>query len=132
MDRLMASPSPAPPPSWVRAGSGLAEKFPGFLGPGWVRPREGSDEWHMLYRFDSEASLARWEASEQRTWWLGSAQGIVGESRRELRMGILAAMVARQKSYHLFKGSYLFLLAFCRLEPLFGLVIFHGRVNRHK
>ena len=74
--------------AWVRAGSALAEKFPGFLGTGWVRPREGSDEWHMLYRFDCEASLARWEASEQRTWWLGSAQGIVGESRRELRTGI--------------------------------------------
>lgn len=74
--------------AWVRAGSALAERFPGFLGTGWVRPREGSDEWHMLYRFDSERSLARWEASEQRAWWLGSAQGIVGESRRELRTGI--------------------------------------------
>lgn len=74
--------------AWVRAGSSLAERFPGFLGTGWVRPGRLSDEWHMLYRFDSEESLARWEASEQRAWWLGSAQGIVGESRRELRTGI--------------------------------------------
>lgn len=74
--------------AWVRAGSSLAERFPGFLGTGWVRPSRLSDEWHMLYRFDSEESLARWEASEQRAWWLGSAQGIVGESRRELRTGI--------------------------------------------
>jgi len=53
-----------------------------------VRPGVASDEWHMLYRFDSDASLAVWEASSQRAWWLDSAQGLVGESRRELRTGI--------------------------------------------
>jgi antibiotic biosynthesis monooxygenase (ABM) superfamily enzyme len=74
--------------AWVRAGSALAERFPGFLGTGWVRPSVGSDEWHMLYRFDSPASLGAWEASEQRAWWLGSAQGLVGESLRERRTGI--------------------------------------------
>jgi antibiotic biosynthesis monooxygenase (ABM) superfamily enzyme len=74
--------------AWVRAGSALAERFPGFLGTGWVRPSVASDEWHMLYRFDSEASLGAWEASDQRAWWLGSAQGLVGESLRERRTGI--------------------------------------------
>ena len=74
--------------AWVRAGSSLAERFPGFLGTGWVRPGGRSEEWHMLYRFDSDASLAGWEASPQRAWWLGSAQGLVGESRRERRTGI--------------------------------------------
>lgn len=74
--------------AWVRAGSALAERFPGFLGTGWVRPSTDSVEWHMLYRFDSEESLAAWEASDQRSWWLGSAQGIVGESHKELRTGI--------------------------------------------
>ena len=74
--------------AWVRAGSSLAERFPGFLGTGWVRPGADSDEWHMLYRFDSDESLARWEASEQRTWWLGAAQGLVGETHKERRTGI--------------------------------------------
>ncbi|MGZ4438362.1 MAG: antibiotic biosynthesis monooxygenase [Nocardioidaceae bacterium] len=74
--------------AWVHAGSSLAERFPGFLGTGWVRPNEQSDEWHMLYRFDGPASLAAWEASEERAWWLGSAQGLVGESVRERRTGI--------------------------------------------
>ena len=74
--------------AWVRAGSALAERFPGFLGTGWVRPSADSDEWHMLYRFDSSESLAGWEASSQRTWWLDSAQGLVGESLRERRTGI--------------------------------------------
>jgi uncharacterized protein len=74
--------------AWVRAGSSLAERFPGFLGTGWVRPSTGSDEWHMLYRFESDAALAGWEASPQRAWWLESALGLVGESRRERRTGI--------------------------------------------
>ena len=42
----------------------------------------------MLYRFDSAASLAAWVASSQRRWWLVSAQGLVGESRKEQRTGI--------------------------------------------
>jgi uncharacterized protein len=74
--------------AWIRAGSALATGFDGFLGSGWVRPGEDSHEWHMLYRFADEASLATWEASPQRKWWLGAAQGLVGESRVERRTGI--------------------------------------------
>ena len=74
--------------AWVRAGSSLAERFDGFLGTGWVRPAPASDEWHMLYRFADQASLDAWESSPQREWWLGSAQGLVGESRVERRTGI--------------------------------------------
>ncbi|MET0999582.1 MAG: antibiotic biosynthesis monooxygenase [Marmoricola sp.] len=74
--------------AWVRSGSSLAERFAGFLGTGWVRPAADSDEWHMLYRFADHASLEAWESSPQREWWLGSAQGLVGESRLERRTGI--------------------------------------------
>jgi uncharacterized protein len=74
--------------AWVRAGSSLAERFPGFLGTGWVRPGPDSDEWHMLYRFDSPASLAHWEASTEREWWLASALGLVEHARKERRTGI--------------------------------------------
>ncbi|WP_222266972.1 hypothetical protein [Modestobacter marinus] len=56
--------------AWIRAGLTMAEGFPGFLGGGWVRPRHGADERHMLCRFDSSATLAAWEASAERQWWL--------------------------------------------------------------
>ena len=52
--------------AWVRAGTAMAELFPGFLGAGWVRPRNASDEWHMLYRFADAASLGAWESSTER------------------------------------------------------------------
>ncbi len=74
--------------AWVEAGTSLAERFDGFLGAGWVRPSQDSDEWHMLYRFASADHLAVWEASGQRAWWLSAAQGRIGASREERRTGI--------------------------------------------
>ena len=74
--------------AWVRAGTSLAERFDGFLGSGWVRPAEDSPEWHMLYRFSDAASLAAWEASPQRAWWLEAAQGRIESRRVERRTGI--------------------------------------------
>jgi antibiotic biosynthesis monooxygenase (ABM) superfamily enzyme len=74
--------------AWIRAGLTMAEGFPGFLGGGWVRPRHGADEWHMLCRFSSPATLAAWEASSERRWWLGSAQGLAEMTRTERRSGI--------------------------------------------
>ena len=74
--------------AWMRAGATLAEDFPGFLGVGWVRPGLDSHEWHMLYRFADAESLAAWEASPQRAWWLEAAQGQVAETRVERRTGI--------------------------------------------
>ncbi len=74
--------------AWMRAGTALAEAFPGFLGAGWVRSAPGSGEWHMLYRFADQDTLRRWEESPQRHWWLTSAQGIVEHTRVERRTGI--------------------------------------------
>jgi len=74
--------------AWVRSGASLAERFPGFLGAGWVRPGTGSSDWHMLYRFADAGALARWEGSDERSWWLTSAQGIVEHTRVERRTGI--------------------------------------------
>jgi hypothetical protein len=56
--------------AWMRAGTALAENFPGCLGAGWVRPAADSPDWHMLYRFADDAALRRWEESPQRRWWL--------------------------------------------------------------
>ena len=74
--------------AWVHAGTSLAERFPGFLGTGWVRPAADSTDWHMLYRFDSPQSLEHWERSTERTRWLRSAQDLVEHTRVEHRTGI--------------------------------------------
>jgi len=74
--------------AWIQAGLTMAEDFPGFLGGGSVRPRHGADEWHMLCRFSSPTTLAAWEGSAERRWWLGSAQGLAEMTRTERRTGI--------------------------------------------
>lgn len=75
--------------SWLSAGITLAERFPGFLGAGWVRPHTDSETWHMLYRFADQDSLQAWEHSPQRQWWRSSATGLgIVEERVEKRTGI--------------------------------------------
>jgi hypothetical protein len=74
--------------AWIRAGLSMAEGFPGFLGGGWVRPRGDADEWHMLCRFADQRSLAAWDSSPERQWWLPSAQGLAEVTRTERRTGI--------------------------------------------
>lgn len=75
--------------AWIRAGVSLADRHPGFLGAGWLRPEPGSETWHVLYRFASSDALAAWESSDQRAWWLSAGAGLgVVESRVERRTGI--------------------------------------------
>lgn len=75
--------------AWLQAGTVLAERFPGFLGAGWVRPESDSTTWHMLYRFADSDSLLGWEQSHERQWWRSSAAGLgVVDSRVERRTGI--------------------------------------------
>jgi uncharacterized protein len=87
--RRVASEHEAEMVSWLSAGITLAERFPGFLGAGWVRPGTASEEWHMLYRFADATALETWEHSPQRQWWRSSGVGLgVVEARVERRTGI--------------------------------------------
>lgn len=74
--------------AWVQTGVNLANKYPGFLGSGWVRAGESSQVWHMLYRFASEETLESWERSDERAWWLSMGEGFVRSERSKRRTGI--------------------------------------------
>jgi antibiotic biosynthesis monooxygenase (ABM) superfamily enzyme len=74
--------------AWARAGEELLRASPGFLGNGWIRPDPHSDEWHMLFRFADADSLAIWERSPERAWWISTAEGLVEDGRFEKRTGI--------------------------------------------
>jgi uncharacterized protein len=73
---------------WVQSGVNLANRYPGFLGSGWVRGTASSREWHMLYRFADLETLSTWEHSDDRLRWLALGEGLVTESRVEKRTGI--------------------------------------------
>lgn len=73
---------------WVQAGTNLANKYPGFLGSGWVRQDGESEVWHMLYRFADADTLDAWENSRERRWWLASGTEFMAHRRTERRSGI--------------------------------------------
>ena len=74
--------------AWVQTGTSLASRMPGYLGSGWVRGSPSSSLWYTLYRFADAGSLAAWEASDERRWWLRSGEDFVREARVERRTGI--------------------------------------------
>ena len=74
--------------AWARAGQDLLSASPGYLGSGWIRPDPNSPDWHMLFRFADAASLATWQQSPERAWWVASALGMVEDSPEERRTGI--------------------------------------------
>ncbi|MFZ4843423.1 MULTISPECIES: antibiotic biosynthesis monooxygenase [Mycetocola] len=73
---------------WIQAGINLANKYPGFLGSGWVRSGSSETSWHMLYRFADAQTLDAWENSPERRWWLGTGSEFAQETRTERRTGI--------------------------------------------
>lgn len=74
--------------AWVQTGVNMAQRYPGFLGSGWVRDGEESHIWHMLYRFASEDALVAWETSAEREWWLSMGEKFVRSERTRRRTGI--------------------------------------------
>lgn len=73
---------------WIQAGINRANRYPGFLGSGWVRSPEKDHEWYMLYRFADPDTLAAWELSEERANWLAEGAEFAQENRVERRTGI--------------------------------------------
>jgi antibiotic biosynthesis monooxygenase (ABM) superfamily enzyme len=74
--------------AWVQTGTSLASRMPGYLGSGWVRASGSSSLWYTLYRFADARSLAAWESSTERHWWLRSGDEFVHDARVERRTGI--------------------------------------------
>jgi uncharacterized protein len=59
----------------------VASTFPGNLGATLLHPGPGSSEYHLVYRFGDDASLAVWERSPQRREFLARLRDIVEDER---------------------------------------------------
>ena len=66
---------------WAAETLALAASFPGNLGATLLHPGEGSDEYHLVYRFTDDESLAGWERSPQRRAALAQLSEMVDEER---------------------------------------------------
>jgi antibiotic biosynthesis monooxygenase (ABM) superfamily enzyme len=66
---------------WAGEVLALAATFPGNLGATLLHPGEGSSEYHLVYRFADDESLAAWECSPQRRAALEQMAEMVDQER---------------------------------------------------
>ncbi|SOE04173.1 hypothetical protein SAMN06272739_0008 [Blastococcus haudaquaticus] len=66
---------------WAENVLELASRFPGNLGASLLRPGPGSSEYHLVYRFEDDESLAAWERSSERRSALAHVEDMVDDAR---------------------------------------------------
>jgi antibiotic biosynthesis monooxygenase (ABM) superfamily enzyme len=73
---------------WAADVQDLVATFPGHLGSSLLRPGPGSDEFHLVYRFGDDESLAVWERSAQRAEALDRVSRLVEDERVARAVGL--------------------------------------------
>jgi antibiotic biosynthesis monooxygenase (ABM) superfamily enzyme len=73
---------------WAEDVLGVASRFPGNLGATLLRPGPDSSEYHLVYRFVDDESLAAWERSSERRSALAHVEAMVDDERRNRVAGL--------------------------------------------
>ena len=73
---------------WAAEVQEVAAGFPGHLGSSLLRPGPGSDEYHLVYRFRDDESLAAWERSPERREALDRVHQLVEDERVARAVGL--------------------------------------------
>jgi antibiotic biosynthesis monooxygenase (ABM) superfamily enzyme len=66
----------------------VARSFPGNLGASLLHPGPDSSEYHLVYRFVDDASLAAWERSSERRSALAHVEDMVDDERYQRVSGL--------------------------------------------
>lgn len=66
---------------WAEDVLQVAARFPGNLGASLLHPGPDSSEYHLVYRFVDDASLAAWERSSERRSALAHVEEMVDDER---------------------------------------------------
>jgi antibiotic biosynthesis monooxygenase (ABM) superfamily enzyme len=62
---------------WAERLTRAASGFDGFLGAGLLRPSHVGEDWHVVYRFATAESLARWEDSPIRAKLIAEGERVM-------------------------------------------------------
>ena len=73
---------------WAENVLAQAAEFPGNLGVSLLHPGPDSSEYHLVYRFTDDESLAAWERSPQRRVALAKAENMVDDVRYARAKGL--------------------------------------------
>ncbi len=66
---------------WAEDVLEVASRFPGNLGASLLHPGPGGSEYHLVYRFEDDRSLAAWERSSERRSALTHVEDMVDDER---------------------------------------------------
>jgi hypothetical protein len=73
---------------WAHDVLAVAARFPGNLGASLLSPGPGGSEYHLVYRFVDDRSLAAWERSAERRSALAHVEDMVDDERYERVSGL--------------------------------------------
>jgi antibiotic biosynthesis monooxygenase (ABM) superfamily enzyme len=73
---------------WADNVLGVAARYPGNLGATMLRPGPESSEYHLVYRFVDDESLAAWERSSERRSALAHVEEMVDDARYARSVGL--------------------------------------------
>ena len=73
---------------WASELTHAASSFDGFLGAGLLQPGHVGELWHVVYRFESAATLARWEQSHTRSELLKTGEQVMSTSHERRMTGL--------------------------------------------
>lgn len=74
--------------TWAIAMLSATGRLPGYLGGGVLGSGPQTSEWHVIYRFDGEASAQAWENSLERARWTAQAGVFTQEKGTQRASGL--------------------------------------------
>ncbi len=75
---------------WLKGVGAASRRFAGHQGLTVIRPRAGSREYTLLFRFDTVEHLRAWEESEIRRAWVHRADALCESAHRQQAEGMEA------------------------------------------
>jgi antibiotic biosynthesis monooxygenase (ABM) superfamily enzyme len=108
---------------WAEHALGRAATFPGNLGATLLRPGEGSSEYHLVYRFADDESLAGWERSAERRALLAELAEMVDDERYARVSGLDSFFTRPSAPGPRWRSTVLTIVAVFAITSLFQLLV---------
>jgi antibiotic biosynthesis monooxygenase (ABM) superfamily enzyme len=108
---------------WAEDVLEVASRFPGNLGASLLHPGPGSSEYHLVYRFEDDESLAAWERSKERRSALAHVESMVDDERYARVAGLESFFTRPPQPGPRWRMTLLTIVAVFAITSLFQLVV---------
>lgn len=116
---------------WAEDVLAVAARFPGNLGATLLHPGPGSSEYHLVYRFEDDRSLAAWERSSERRSALTHVEDMVDEARYQRVSGLESFFTRAPQPGPRWRMTVLTIAAVFAITSLFQQLVMPHLVSWH-